>query len=743
MFVLNTTIDDSSPLISYEPVEGWNSYGPVSSGVNNTGYYKNSFTSTWTQNAFATLQFNGSSIFIYGGRRKTYGDFTVALDGINTTLSSYSPNVQDPPGLLFSTDVQQGWHTLVISNDGTNGLDIDSICWTSGTSTSSNNPSSPDTSPPSTTYNGDMSEFSWEPKDAWPRDTEGASGRTTSSIGASVNFTFEVRELSLMPTMKMLCLHVVSLCQAVSLSGPIGLNYTSLYSVVLDNSTPRSFNSVNRIGGTAVLFHADNLGPGNHTVIIINHGVGDTAAQLGTNIRRQATHSNSSLDTPNRFGINEAQVWKGESTAIIPHATDNIQPEHSTLTTGAIVGISLGFVALVALVALLCVLNRHNKTLWARLQKGYMIQSQFDPSLVAPTPSSTPLMRSKGISLPPVSSNMIVEPFMVVEGNHGSGFSQSSVKPTHKRDQTGNSLYNPYVGFGQSRSERHVASGSIGLSASGNGDYGRQQGRFIPEPLVLPIPKSGSHVSLTPHRSETMLSVSTLVAEDGREPLTGDLDTAVDSKPLFEGWKTGRHVAQNASRTTPTPSSYAAEHPEAGPVDAMAEFPPIKTSRTTPTSKSSSILVSETRRSSRMSRCSRDSWQRRHQNRSSSPSRVRLLHPSRLGESAQHADLENEYDNEVVESAEFYALDVVQRLRLSTMSLVRSQSDAQTPVRGRMEDELDYNSDFPRVQIPSWLTGSGNMSTPITLSPVPMRSDLVSLDPPSNVERYPSTLIHE
>ncbi|KAH7868718.1 uncharacterized protein C8R40DRAFT_810335 [Lentinula edodes] len=196
MFLLNTTIDDSSPLISYEPVEEWKPYGPDDlDGLNSTGYYQGSYTSTWNANAFATFQFNGTSLSIYGGRRKAYGNFTVTLDDVNSTLSSYSPNVQDSPSLLFNAQVQQGWHTVKISNDGTTGFDIDSISWTSemGNASSSSDPSSFDNSPPSITYNDNMSEFSWAPTAAWRRNPESSNGRTTSSIGASMNFTFEVK----------------------------------------------------------------------------------------------------------------------------------------------------------------------------------------------------------------------------------------------------------------------------------------------------------------------------------------------------------------------------------------------------------------------------------------------------------------------------------------------------------------------------------------------------------------------
>ncbi|KAJ3758239.1 hypothetical protein EV360DRAFT_3810, partial [Lentinula raphanica] len=57
--------------------------------------------------------------------------------------------------------------------------------------------------------------------------------------------------------------------QSISLFGPIGPNFTTSYSVAVDDLSPRYF-SARRIDGTAVLYHADHLGLGNHTIAVIN-----------------------------------------------------------------------------------------------------------------------------------------------------------------------------------------------------------------------------------------------------------------------------------------------------------------------------------------------------------------------------------------------------------------------------------------------------------------------------------------
>lgn len=96
-------------------------------------YHRQTSTDTWTKNASATFEFNGTSVFVYGGKRSDYGNYTVTLDNMTGTYSAYSQ--EETVTLLYSNNqMQQGWHTLTITNDGTLGpegmplgIDIDSV----------------------------------------------------------------------------------------------------------------------------------------------------------------------------------------------------------------------------------------------------------------------------------------------------------------------------------------------------------------------------------------------------------------------------------------------------------------------------------------------------------------------------------------------------------------------------------------------------------------------------------------
>ncbi|KAE9409292.1 hypothetical protein BT96DRAFT_913451 [Gymnopus androsaceus JB14] len=630
-------------------------------------YYMNSFT------------FNGSSVSVYGGKRSNYGNFIVTLDGQDTTHSAYSP--VETSTLLFR------WHELIVTNTVTDagttmGLDIDRITWNSTITNAS----------------------------------------ITSEVDACVIFTFEVR-------------------QAISLFGPIGAKYASSYHVSLDGFPPRTFFSANRINETdALLYYADNLGAGNHTVKVTNGG-GSTAAAARRGIQARQTET----DSQSLLGINNAQVWQEETATVTTPApsasppptslpspgTSNPQHTSSNLSTGTIVGIALGSFVFVSLLVLVLLLNRRNKTLWARLQKGYMIQSHSEPSSprtgLDTTYSSTSYMRWMRIPFHQNKKVEPIEPYPFVMGEAGENTSEVSIARRHRRDRDGSKVYTPYRGFGKSRSKSHTASESVGsLTSSGSGgDYDQPlldstaiQPR--PEPLVMPVNFTGKQDfgpgRETPSRSATLMTASTLVAEDG---FTDEIDTAVSNKPFLK--LVGRDTA------TPTTATFSAD-------SALAFQLPRKKSQAPTTAGSGT-------RSSRMSSSSRFSRRSKRWTRSSSPSQRRLLH----SDPDAHSDLEEyEYDDDDM-GADFYAEDalgMVGGLRSPTASLARSQSDAQTPIRGRLEDESENEeSSFSRVQIPSWLIGNGSMSFPSSFAASVIRADSLVVPTPARVSsptRVPS-----
>ncbi|KAF5361544.1 hypothetical protein D9757_012082 [Collybiopsis confluens] len=840
MYPLNTTIDDSSPLITYEGT--WNANSPTDPGLHE--YYQSTSTDSWTPSSNASCSFNGTAIYIYGGRRSNYGKFIISLDGEESSGSAFNPSVLGTSELLFHKEgMKQGWHTVVITNNGTgaqSGLDIDFITWTSDIITNSSsatvastsistsvspsaspsraeNFSSPQSSqvnhgnkhhnntfPPAITYKDEMSQFDWLPHGAWSKD-ENSGGKKTSMVGAYVQFNFEVRPFFLaspsspLPSFSPFSLYVPPRShpagQAVSLQGLVGPDCTNSYNVTLDDSPPRTFDASNRISISTTLYYADNLGPGNHTVKIYN--LGGTGSKTRTvsddeeipQVRTRArSHFSRRSRTPSKyyhgmkrrqtsesgvqqqiFGITQAQVWRGNSDVTVSSTTPSIPSPTGTdapsstgsLSTGAIVGIATGGVVFMALILLILLLSRRNKTLWIRLQRGYMVQSQSEPH--SPTAregkydpvSSTPLIRSQGPAPGPDSGLTFFRfprrkkrptldpyPFPDNDESSGSGNTLSGARGTtaidhardsqtnaftHKRERSGSGLYKPYTGFGRSRHHHGQGNMSQGqMNISSMEEYnpsGQGRGRLS---LSLPLPgEDPAGIDLgevtvtpatagrsTPLRTDTAFTASTLVAEDGSE------DMALEDKPL----------KVRITHNPPSLNSSAANSDSELPLQTQTSRRNTTTrSTTTPrTPKSSSALLSGNShlRFSRTSYPSRFSHSRpsRRTTRSSSPSRTGLLHP----DSEVQSDFEEDYDD----TADFYARDASGILGshispTSIYSVARTQSSARTLARIRVvDDRTEYEDEEadpsipPLPMTPPWLSAlNRNGTRNLTASP--------------------------
>ncbi|KAJ3724385.1 hypothetical protein C8R42DRAFT_448819 [Lentinula raphanica] len=401
----------------------------------------------------------------------------------------------------------------------------------------------------------------------------------------------------------------------------------------------------------------------------------------------------------------------------------------------------MGSVVFVALLGLILLLNRRNKALWTRLQNGYTVQSQSDLQPGAPTRSASPPMAQKNTRYHWFSRRpATIEPYPFFSGDH-TRFSQTLAMPTHHRNQTGSgSLYQPYAGFGKSK---YIP---IGGSNDDHTSRGEVQRESDPHGVPLSAPLSNSTHEPTPQRSETILTtvtVSTLVAEDGREPLTDELaDMTFVKDPVWEAKRTIRRGAMNV--TTPTPSHYRVS-------DSNLGSHRVPSTKLNSRPRSRSILLSGTRSFRLSQQSSRfPTPHRSRHTRSSSSTEVHLLHRDDDGNPAAGSDLgfdeEDDHDrvfeyDDFEESADFYVQDVrelVARLRLSTSSVPRSQSDAHTPIRGRSE-EFDYSASGLRFS--RRLTERENVLGASRLSPIQADfSQHIQLDPNPHRQTSDDTL---
>ncbi|KAK0242290.1 hypothetical protein EDD85DRAFT_283722 [Armillaria nabsnona] len=295
------TVDDINPMITYEPPSAWRP-GNKSADPEALNYSNNGTFTLCNQNgATATFKFNGTGIAIYGAMRSNHGTYSATLDGVINRFDGYSQTSIYNQSLFSAPSLQNGPHTLILTNTQTdndrNYLDVDYVTW--------NVSVGEDSRPPTITYQDGDSRFSYEPSDAWStqENINGFQGQTahrTTQANASVTLTFNGEE--------------------VQIYGYVGPN-ASPYLVQVDNSTVGSFNGTkwNQFSGV-VLYETSNLGPGQHTLTLMNTPAGT------------------------------AQSLSIAYAVVTDNATDISSDTKSSLSSGAIAGIVVG--AVVGLTAL-------------------------------------------------------------------------------------------------------------------------------------------------------------------------------------------------------------------------------------------------------------------------------------------------------------------------------------------------------------------------------------------------------
>ncbi|QRV82728.1 hypothetical protein RhiJN_10743 [Ceratobasidium sp. AG-Ba] len=95
------------------PTSSWNDNNNVS------GYRSQTSHSTTILNAAASLAFQGSEIFLYGGTGPNHGEFKVQIDNQQPLVLNGTSPIQHPQTLLYTTSgLGAGQHQLVVTNLG-------------------------------------------------------------------------------------------------------------------------------------------------------------------------------------------------------------------------------------------------------------------------------------------------------------------------------------------------------------------------------------------------------------------------------------------------------------------------------------------------------------------------------------------------------------------------------------------------------------------------------------------------
>ncbi|KAL1680337.1 hypothetical protein EV122DRAFT_262346 [Schizophyllum commune] len=119
---LSLSVEDSSPLISYNPEGAWKD-GDESAAEPYSGQ---SFHYTAYKNASAAVTFNGTGISIYGANGPDYGPYTIYVDNVLVGAGNGKAYSTQTKALLGTvSDLDQGEHTVELINNSDALLDID------------------------------------------------------------------------------------------------------------------------------------------------------------------------------------------------------------------------------------------------------------------------------------------------------------------------------------------------------------------------------------------------------------------------------------------------------------------------------------------------------------------------------------------------------------------------------------------------------------------------------------------
>lgn len=104
--------DDDTAHVSYFPPNAWDR----GASIFRSRFHGESYHVAHVAGAYISFVFNGSYVAYYSDLNANHGPFEVYLDGrLHGTGSSYA-DAWEGPSLLYSTNVEPGLHTLLISN---------------------------------------------------------------------------------------------------------------------------------------------------------------------------------------------------------------------------------------------------------------------------------------------------------------------------------------------------------------------------------------------------------------------------------------------------------------------------------------------------------------------------------------------------------------------------------------------------------------------------------------------------
>ncbi|KAI1785762.1 hypothetical protein LXA43DRAFT_1099907 [Ganoderma leucocontextum] len=346
-------VDDSSPLLLFEPAGAWNH----TAGHGTNLYVNSTYSSTDVSGATCKFSFNGTGFWVTGAKKANYGQYLILLDDeVQQFSNATAPQTLFGQVLGGASGLADGLHTVVFMAAGEGPVDVDAIVFEttdkqqSGTSSGIQMAPTPS---PSSSQTGNR--ISANPHTQGPN--ESASSQSTSATRPSSN-------RSATPS--------TSPKPSPTVSSSSATRPSSSRSAT-PSTSPKPSPTVSSSSATAPLngrlsSQASAQPSGQDTTAAHTESDAQVRGQSTAQSNAQPTAQPSSSEptrssTSSALGPSISQAEQANSPQIA--GTSHVQ---KGLPLGAIIGISIGAaVALLLLIALLfCLMRRRRRAATAR-----------------------------------------------------------------------------------------------------------------------------------------------------------------------------------------------------------------------------------------------------------------------------------------------------------------------------------------------------------------------------------------
>ncbi|KDR74998.1 hypothetical protein GALMADRAFT_140558 [Galerina marginata CBS 339.88] len=231
-------------------------------------YAQATYTVTQTKGANMTFRFNGTFVGVYGAKRPGHGAYEIQVDNHVYPTFNGSSSVALFNQTLFNATLDDGFHTITLTNADTTTLDVDYVYF-EGNVGKKNEPLIP------STFQDNDPEFTYFPASSWkqsprPGTFSGSTGTITSDPSASLEYKFKVKFLSALQCGDLILLY-----------GTVTPASTSSYLVSIDGAPFSAFSARKAsVRPHQVLYYASNLGRGVHKLKLKFAGTNGTTGDF-------------------------------------------------------------------------------------------------------------------------------------------------------------------------------------------------------------------------------------------------------------------------------------------------------------------------------------------------------------------------------------------------------------------------------------------------------------------------------